>query len=107
MNKVLYWLPRVLAILFILFISLFAFDVFGHSNWFFALLIHLIPSFVTLLVTIIAWKFEKIGGCLFLLLSVAGIWFYLPKQATSLMFVIPLMIIGILFLVNGFIKMKR
>lgn len=65
-----YWLPRCVAILFILFLSLFALDVFSGNSSFgvviVGFLIHLIPSYVLLLALVFAWKREKIGGFLFI-----------------------------------------
>lgn len=61
-TKVLYWSPRVLAILAILFVSLFALDAFHPgkplTQQLADFLIHLIPSFVLLTVLLLAWKRE-------------------------------------------------
>jgi hypothetical protein len=65
----LYWGPRLLAILFILFISLFSLDVFdtglGFPEVLLALFMHLIPSLVLLVVLLIAWKYELVGTVVF------------------------------------------
>jgi len=65
-NKVLYWTARILCILAILFISLFALDSVSPERTFWqnttALLMRLIPSAVLLAILIIAWKWEKVGG---------------------------------------------
>jgi len=64
MYTLFYWLPRVLSIAFIIFLSVFALDVFEqYHGWDAAipLLIHLIPSFTLLLVTLAAWKYELVG----------------------------------------------
>jgi hypothetical protein len=64
--KIYYWLPRVLCILAILFISLFALDSFSPELTFWqqiaAFLMHLIPSFILTALLLIAWKWEYIGG---------------------------------------------
>jgi hypothetical protein len=69
--KVFHWLPRILCIAAILFISMFALDAFvpGLTFWqqLAAFAIHLIPSFVLFLLLIVAWKWERLGGILFLL----------------------------------------
>jgi len=95
MNKFIYWLPRVLAILFIGFISLFALDVFGEVLWLTALLMHLIPSFVLIIVTVIAWKKEKIGGIIFLILGLLAL--------VKFIWVVwvPMILIGVLFLIEN------
>lgn len=67
-TKIIYWLPRILSIGFILFLSLFALDVFSeYSGWdvVLPLLIHLIPSFVLLVVTLISWKYDLVGVVVF------------------------------------------
>jgi len=96
MKKLIYWLPRILSIFFIIFISMFAFDVFETSRWFPALLIHLIPSFVLIALTIVAWKHARVGGFLFLLLGLLSI-FYVQA-----IIAIPSIIIGIIFLIEKY-----
>jgi len=95
MKKIFYWLPRVLAILFIAFISIFTLDVFGEPQWFLALLIHLIPSFILIILTIIAWKHEQLGGLLFI---VGGVFMLVSSRFESLIISIPAIVIGMLFL---------
>lgn len=69
----LFWTPRVLATAYIVFLSLFAMDVFGegYSFWktILALAIHLIPTFILIGGLILAWRWEWIGAVLF---AVAG-----------------------------------
>ena len=78
-QKLIYWIPRILVIIFILFISLFSLDVFSEYSGlevFIALFMHLIPSFILIILLIIAWKWEKIGGILFLILGGVFIIFF-------------------------------
>jgi hypothetical protein len=98
MTKILYWLPRVLAILFIAFVSIFALDVFGEPQWFLALLMHLIPSFVLVAITAFAWKREQLGGLAFL---AAGVFFLFFTHFEALVIAIPALVIGALFLASG------
>jgi len=69
-KQTLFWTPRVAGILFVLFLSLFALDVFdmklGFWGTLFALLIHLIPSILLALAIALAWKWEWIGALLFI-----------------------------------------
>ena len=69
----LYWAPRVLSILFIAFLSMFALDVFGEAHGFWqtllALTIHLIPSIILIFALILAWRWEWVGALLY---AVAG-----------------------------------
>ncbi|MFA5386524.1 MAG: hypothetical protein WC297_02595 [Candidatus Paceibacterota bacterium] len=95
MKKVLYWLPRILSILFIAFISIFALDVFGEPQWFLALFMHLIPSFILVILTVIAWKHEQLGGLIFI---VAGLLMLIFSHFESLIISIPAVVIGVLFL---------
>jgi len=68
-SKFFHWLPRVICIIAILFISLFAADSFAPELTFWqqigGFLIHLIPSFVLLGILIIAWKWELFGSIAF------------------------------------------
>src|SRR5574341_672081 len=67
----LFWTPRLVTILFIAFISLFALDVFseGYGPWetMVALTMHLLPSIVLTIILILAWKWEWIGGIAYLI----------------------------------------
>ena len=73
MGKILYWSPRILGVLGILFISAFALDVFGTgaplSSVLVGLFMHLLPSIFLAVLLGIAWRFEIIGGVAFLLVS--------------------------------------
>lgn len=72
--KMLKWTPRILCILAILFLSLFAFDSFSSERTFWqntgAFLMHLIPSFVLIAILIVAWKWENIGGIILIIVGV-------------------------------------
>ncbi len=121
-TRALTWTPRILCILAILFISLFALDSFSseHSFWqnLGDFLIHLIPSFVMLVVLIVAWKWEKVGGII--LTSIGFAWcifvFILNYKrthsvATSLLDIlivgIPFVLAGILFVISHYRKKKE
>ena len=71
--KIFYWLPRIICILAILFVSLFAADAFapGLTIWqqISAFIMHLIPSFVLLAFLIVAWKWEYVGGIIFIIIG--------------------------------------
>jgi len=97
MKKSLSWLPRVLAILYIAFISLFALDVFEQPQWFLALIMHLIPTYIFTILTIFAWKNQKYGGWLFIF---AGIVLAVLTNFEALIIAIPTIIIGGLFLLS-------
>ena len=104
-NKWLYWTPRIIIIIFILFISIFALDVFEEYQGLellIGLFMHLIPSFILIILLVIAWKWEKIGGWLFIVLSIIFTIFFKTYQdiISFLIISLPVLVIGILFLLN-------
>jgi hypothetical protein len=102
----LFWTPRVLTILFAVFISLFAMDVFeGHQplgQVLLALAMHLIPTGLVLLSLAIAWRWEWVGAVLFFGLGVAYIVTVRGRaQWDWYLFIAgPLFLVGLLFLLN-------
>ena len=68
-NRLLFWTPRVLCLLFAGFISLFALDVFGETRGFWntavALFMHLIPTFLLLGLLALSWRWDWVGGLSF------------------------------------------
>jgi hypothetical protein len=74
-KRFLYWAPRILCILFALFLSIFAMDVFDQGRppgeVILALLIHLVPVYLVIIVLAIAWKHEWFGAVLFTILALA------------------------------------
>lgn len=79
--KLLYWTPRILTIIFIIFLSLFSLDIFGNNYTFWetvlGLFMHNIPSLVLLVLLIFAWKREWIGAVAFVLAGLLYIVFLL------------------------------
>jgi len=69
-HPLIYWTPRVLSILLLLFLTLFSFDVFGQGYGFWgtalAFFMHNIPVIIGLILLIIAWKYEIVGSIAFL-----------------------------------------
>lgn len=101
----LYYLPRYLGVLVILFISSFALDVFVGGESLFhstgALIIHLLPSILLSAILGIAWKFERVGGILFI--GTALLPFLLldnPFWINTLLSV-PFLVTGVLFLLSA------
>ena len=99
--KILIWLPRILSIIFAIFLSLFALDVFseGHDIWetVQALFIHLIPTYLVIIALIIAWHREQIGAILFIVLA---IFFLFLSRGKGWIIAGPLILIGILFFLS-------
>lgn len=121
--KVFHWLPRIICILAILFVSIFAADAFapGLSIWqqladFF---MHLIPSFVLLAFLIAAWKWEYIGGIIFTAIGIVmSPFIFMHNYSVNhfsigrcigiiLMITFPFIVVGILFIVSHFMKKKH
>ena len=83
-TRLLHWPVRFLALAHLLFIGLFALDVFdtGLGTWqtLLSLLIHLIPSLSIALALLLAWKHSLVGAIAFLLLSVLFPLFFLDPS---------------------------
>jgi hypothetical protein len=105
-RQVLFWTPRILCILFAIFLSLFALDVFGEGYGFWeailGLLIHLVPVYIVIIALLVAWKREWVGGVLFIGFAV----FYLVQAwgrvhwSAFLAISGPLTLLGVFFLLN-------
>lgn len=121
-QKIFRWTPRVLCIIAILFISMFAFDAFSPEMTFWqnlgSLLMHLLPSFVLIALLVVAWKWELAGGILITLVGLATAPFiynlnFQRTQSVSttigavLIVNLPFIVIGILFIVSYFLNRKR
>ncbi len=118
--KLFHWLPRILCILAILFISMFALDSFekGLSIWqqLAQFLKHLIPSFILTAFLIVAWKWEMVGGMIFTLVGLIMSPFIFQlnhirngfsiAQSLNVVLIItvPFILVGILFLVSYYRK---
>ncbi len=103
--KIFYWLPRILAIGYIIFLGVFALDIFepGRSllEILTGLLIHLMPNFILIIVLILAYKIEKLGGLIFILLSLLMSAFFNNPFWVNLALFGPLFLIGALFIIKG------
>ena len=117
--KILYYTPRILCVIAILFTSIFALDAFETGptilEQVLAFLIHLIPSFILTILLIIAWKRELLGGILFLIISL-GVSPFIFKMNYNMnhsfwmsmgiifLITIPFAVVGILFIMSHFRK---
>ena len=119
-SKFVYWTPRILSIIFILFLAMFSLDIFEGNYGFWGtilgLFMHNIPTLILLVVLLISWKHEIVGGIGFILAGILYIamilmniitrgfeWYYLSwaVQISGIAF-----FIGIMFLVGWFKKKK-
>jgi len=121
LTKITHWTPRILCMLAILLISVFALDAFEpgqticHQLLVFA--IHLIPTFILTAILIIAWKWERTGG---IILGIAGLAFGIfifwvnYRNHRSLWNIIsavmalafPFVLSGVLFIFSHYLKEK-
>ncbi len=120
-SKIFYWLPRGLCIAAILLISMFALDSFSPDLTIWqqigAFLIHLIPSFILAALLALAWKWEFLGGILFLIIGIVftpiifqhnyrmnhSVW---TSLYIILLITVPFILVGILFLTDHYRKKK-
>ncbi len=115
-----HWIPRILCILAILFISMFALDSFapGQPVWqqIIGFLIHLIPSLILSAILIVAWKWEFTGGLIFILIGIICIPFIYSHNysmnhsiwlSAGIVMIInfPFVLVGLLFLISH--RMKK
>ncbi len=119
--KLVRWTPRVLCILAILFVSLFALDSFDPKltigEQILGFLIHLIPSFILAIFLAVAWKWELIGGIILATLALGlapsiylgnynnnhSVWMSL---GVILMINLPFVLAGGLFILSHFLHGK-
>jgi len=117
-NKLLFWTPRILGIIFVLFLMMFSLDVFEPGltvqQIAIGLFMHNIPALFLLIILIISWKYEIVGGIVFIL---AGLFYILmlamnPKfewymLSWSVIIAGPAFLVGILFIINWRKKYKH
>lgn len=110
-----HWAPRILCILAILFISMFALDAFDPSltvgQQVLDFLMHLIPSFVLILILVLSWKWELVGGIVFTILGLVFsplIFMHNYRMngsvqmslVTVALITLPFIIVGVLFIMD-------
>jgi hypothetical protein len=73
-DRIIYWSPRLLTIFAIGFISVFALDAFDPklslTQQILGFLLHMVPSFLLIAILLYAWKHEKTGGLILILLGI-------------------------------------
>ena len=119
--RLIHWIPRVICILAILFVSMFALDAFAPELTIWqqlgAFLMHLVPSFILIALLIVAWKWELIGGVIFTVIGLvlSPIVFqhnYTMNQSIGmslfiiLMITFPFIVVGVLFIISHYMKKK-
>ncbi len=98
------WTLRILLMLTILLWGMFSLDVFseGYNFWetVGAFLIHNIPSFVMIIILVIAWKQENIAGILLMAVVLAFVIFFMGIRGRFMWGT--LILVGIPFLIGAF-----
>lgn len=115
-NPLLYWFPRIVSLLFVAFLMLFSLDVFGEGLSFWqtalALFMHNVPALILLIAVVISWKYEIVGGVVFILAGLLYIvliclgefeWY---KLAWAVQISGPAFAVGILYIL-GWLKKKN
>ena len=107
LSKIIYYTPRIAGLLMIIFVSLFALDVFvpGIPFWkqVLGFVVHAAPAIILAILMIFAWKRPVIGFVIFGLAAVFFLRFVFDQDfgpGNFLMFVGPLAIISAMFWMN-------
>ena len=108
LGSLLRWTPRIAMLVFAVFVSLFALDIFGqgYTLWetVVGLTMHLIPTFALLIVLALAWRWPLVGGITALLvaggfmLQFGGGWG--DNWFLYLILVGPQIVVGLMFLAD-------
>jgi len=118
-----FWMPRIIAIIFILFLALFSFDVFDSCysflNCTLGLFMHNLPSIILTLILCISWPEKRgwlagsgfiLAGFLYLFFVIKSVlitgfeWYYLAWIAQI---ALPAFFVGILFFIGWRRKSSR
>jgi hypothetical protein len=120
--KIIHWTPRILCILAILFVSMFALDSFDpkYTLWqqLQAFSMHLIPTYILILFLVVAWKWELVGGLILIAFALGlspsvyyhnylmnhSVWISL---SVILMINFPFILTGVLFILSHYLKKKN
>ena len=111
-SKVLFWAPRVLCLLFAAFISIFAADAFGEGHGFgetmCRFVVHLIPTAIILGILAVSWRRAWLGGISFTALGALYLILFWGRFHWAAYAAIsgPLLLIGLLFLIESWRRSK-
>ncbi|MBP6913056.1 MAG: hypothetical protein KBC00_00390 [Candidatus Levybacteria bacterium] len=105
LKKFFYWTPRIFSIGFVLFISVFALDVFSEYSGreiILPLFMHLLPPLILLITVTIAWKYELVGAVIFLVFSMLYVLDVGLSRPLSwyLVIVLPSLVVGIFYFLS-------
>ncbi len=106
-ERLLYWTPRLIGILAVLFMMMFSIDCMGeYSEWkkiLLCFLMHNIPAFIVLAAFVLAWIREYPGGLLLIIMAVAGAIYFRGFSGNwgVLIVMAPFLVAGILFIIHA------
>ncbi|NIP18389.1 MAG: hypothetical protein GWM87_09710 [Xanthomonadales bacterium] len=110
-RKILMWSPRILGILLALFLGVFALDAFGEgtslASALIEFLIHLVPTYLLLIIVAIAWRRPWFGGAAFIFLALLyaattiGRWHWILNISG------PLVLVGVLYVVDWWLGRRQ
>ncbi|MBI4920812.1 MAG: hypothetical protein HY834_03620 [Devosia nanyangense] len=107
MSRALIIAARLVAILGICFISLFALDVFGSglslAEFGVGLVMHLLPSFALIAVLVLAWRWPVAGGLVYLVIALLPFALLGNSFWVNVMLGAPFALAGLLFLAASLI----
>jgi len=108
MKNIIYYSSRILSVLIIAFFALFILEGVSPSFGWQDGLMHGLVTIVVLGMTVVAWKWPKIGGWFFVALGVYYLVMVFNNEYWSglIIGIIPLLT-GILFLIEGFKKTAK
>lgn len=110
-RKTVYWVPRIGILVFAVLVFIFALlsgaeDYGGGLKGVLMNSPNSVPWLVLLGIVYIAWKWEKLGGWMLIAISIVFAFFFNAWEniGTSLIIILPIFLMGILFLVSGKLK---
>lgn len=120
-SEIISWVARVICILAIAFVMMFSADCFGGglklSEQLICFFMHNIPAYILIVLLIIAWRWQMVGGLIFVLIAlISSPWLFMHNYAMnhsvimslSVLMVIsfPFFVVGLLFLWSIYLKNK-
>ena len=105
-HHIFYWSPRIIGILFAIFLYSFVIEVFSKPFNFSNFLYSIIPGTFILILIFLFWKHEVVGGWLFIILSFVYLFFLIGRETlfvSSILLSVPIFFIGMLFLIDEYL----
>lgn len=103
-SGLLYWTPRVLCILFFVFVSMFALDVFNEHLPFrrmmVALAMLMVPTMIMTALLLVSWRWEWVGAVGFVVLALLYVSRIGGLFHAYAIILVPALLIAALFLLN-------